>query len=416
MTLPLFIAKRIYSDKGDRRKVSRPAIVIATAGVAIGLTVMIITVAVVAGFKHTIRDKVIGFGSHIQVSNLLSYQQSDPYVVWLGDSIMNVLNGVEGVRLAERYALTQGILKTDDEFLGISFKGVGPEYDFEFLNECLVSGEIPEMSDSAATNQLIISQTSADLLKIAVGDRLFAYFISQEGGVRARRFTIAAIFQTNMPSFDGSVCLTDLHTVRRLNGWKGDECSGAELLVEDFNNLDATQENVEETIDRTSDGHGNVLISQTVYDSYPSIFGWLSLLDINVWIILGLMVCLAGFTMIAGLLIIILERTQMIGVLKSMGAYNSSIRHTFLWLAVFIIGKGMIIGDVIAAVIIVLQNLTGFLTLDPEAYYVSEVPMEVNIPAFIMLNIGTLIVCVLALILPSFLVSHVSPARSMRYE
>lgn len=415
MNLPLFIARRIYSDKAGRRKAARPAVVIATAGVAIGLAVMIVAVAVVLGFKHTIRDKVVGFGSHIQVLNFLAFQHSDPYHVCIGDSLMQVLNDVEGVSHAERFALTQGILKTDDDFLGISFKGVAQEYDLSFLDSHLKSGTMPTLTDSTASGMIVVSQTTADKLRLAAGDRVYAYFVA-EGGVRARRFTVAAIFDTHMSLFDSSLCLTDLYTVRRLNGWKGDECSGAEVLVNDIDQLPLTEQRMVETINRTSDGKGNILSALTVYEAYPSVFGWLSLLDMNVWVIMALMVALAGFTMIAGLLIIILERTQMIGILKALGARNASIRHTFLYLAVFIVCRGMIIGDIAAAIIIMVQDTTGVLRLDPQTYYVSQVPMEVNIPIFAALNMATLIICVAALILPSFVVAHVSPAKAMRYE
>lgn len=415
MNLSFFIARRIYSDKGDRRKVSRPAIHIATAGVAIGLTVMILTVSVVLGFKHTIRDKVIGFGSHIQVENFLTMQSSDPYPICIDDSVMRVLKGIEGVKNVERFSLTQGILKTDEDFLGISFKGVGPEYDMSFIEANLKSGSVPKFSDSANKGSLLISSTTADKMRLKAGDKLFAYFIS-DSGVKVRRFTISGIFQTNMSQFDNSLCFTDLYTVRKLNGWDGDLCTGAEVKVADLQQLVAVANRIADKVNRTSDHEGNVFTSQTIFEAYPQIFSWLSLLDINVWIILALMICVAGFTMISGLLIIILERTQMIGVLKALGMKGSMVRHTFLWFAVFIIGKGLLIGDAIAAAIIILQRQTGFISLDASTYYVSEAPTEVNIPAFLLINVVTLLISILVLVGPSYMVAHIHPAKSMRYE
>lgn len=415
MNLPLFLAKRIYSDQGDRRKVSRPAISIATAGIAIGLAVMIITVSVVIGFKHTIRNKVVGFGCHIQVANLLSYSSSETLPVTINDSTMRVFKSIEGIEHAQRYAMLQGILKTDDDFLGVAFKGIGPEYKQDFLKECMVEGEIPVFSDSVSSNKVLLSKMIADKLNVKSGDKIFAYFIDSEG-VRTRRFTITGIYQTNMTRFDQNICFIDLYTANKLNGWFSEQCSGAELLVNDFDRLDDVYENVVAKVNRTHDQYGNAFSSQTIMGIYPQIFSWLELLDINVWIILGLMILLAGITMISGLLIIILERTSMIGVLKALGARNKSIRHTFLWFSAFIITRGLIIGDVLGIGIVLLQQYTGLVKLDPQTYYVTQAPMELNLPLILLLNLGTLFVSIFVLIAPSFFISHIHPAKSMRYE
>lgn len=415
MNLPLFLARRIYSQHGDNGKVSRPAISIATIGVAIGLAVMIVTVAVVLGFKHTIRDKVIGFGSHIKVENLLTMQSPDPSPICIDDSTMNVLGKIDGVKHVQRFATTQGILKTDNDFLGIIFKGVGPEYDMSFIRENLQEGEIPVFSDTKSGNKLLVSRIVADKLLLKAGDKIFAYFISTDG-VRARRFTICGIYETNMTQFDNNLCFTDLNTTVKLNNWEKDQCSGAELTVEDFNRLNETATNVTDKINRTTDRYGETFTSMTIYEAYPQIFSWLELLDINVWIILALMMCVAGFTMTSGLLIIILERTRMIGILKALGADNSKIRKTFLWFAVFIIGRGMFWGNIIAIGLILLQTHTGFIALDPTAYYVNTAPMELNIPLTIIINVATLLISVLVLIGPSYLIAHIHPAKSMKYE
>ena len=415
MNLPLFIAKRIYSDQGDKRKVSRPAMRIAVVGVAIGLMVMIITVCVVLGFKHTIRDKVAGFGGHIQVNNLMRYNDIDPYTICTSDSLMQVFSEQPGVRHVQRYTITQGLLKTDDDFLGVMFKGVGPEFDNTFLKQNLVTGEIPLFSDSTSRYQLLMSKMIADKLQLKVGDKVFAYFIGDEN-VKTRKYTVAGIYETNMTRFDESICFTDLYAANRLNGWDADRCSGVEATVDDLSRLALTAEAFIDNVNRTDDGHGDTMITQTIYEIYPNIFTWLELLDINVWIILVLMVCVAGFTMISGLLIIILERTQMIGILKALGTRNKTIRHTFLWFSVFIIGQGMLWGNILGIGIVLLQQHTGLITLDPQVYYVSEAPMELNLPLIALLNIATLIVCVFVLIAPSYLVSHIHPAKSMRYE
>lgn len=415
LNLPLFLARRIYKDKGDKYKVSRPAIRIATIGVAIGLAVMVVTVSVVLGFKHTIRDKVVGFGSHIQVENFLALQSTDPYPICVDDSLMRVLRSTDGVKHVERFALTQGILKTDSDFLGMTFKGVGPEYDFTFIRQNLVAGDIPEFSDQSSHYKLLVSQMTADKLKLAVGDKVYAYFISNND-VRARRFTVSGIYQTNLTLFDQSLCFTDHYTAVRLNNWLDGQCTGAEITVADFGRLEETAANVVERVNRTPDKYGDILTSQTIDEAYPQIFSWLDLLDINVWIILALMVCVAGFTMISGLLIIILERTQMIGTLKALGARNSTVRHTFLWFAAFIIGRGLLFGNIIGIGIVLLQEYTGVVSLDPTSYYVSTAPMELNVPFIVLLNVATLLISLFVLIAPSYLISHIHPAKSMRYE
>ena len=365
MNLPFFIAKRIYSDQGDKRKVSRPAIRIATIGVAIGLAVMIVTVSVVLGFKHTIRDKVVGFGGHIQVMNMLTRSNTTTYGVWTDDSLLNVLRGIQGVSHIQRYSYTQGILKTDDDFLGTMFKGIGPDYDTQFLKAHLIAGEMPAFSDSISKYQLLMSKMIADKLKLETGDAVFAYFIGDET-VRTRKYTVCGIYQTNMTRFDENLCFTDIYATNRLNSWEPQQCTGLEITIADLDQLDTIEEAFVEQVNRSLDSAGNILATETIYEMYPQVFSWLELLDINVWIILVLMFCVAGFTMISGLLIIILERTQMIGTMKALGARNKSIRHTFLWFSVFIIGQGLFWGNVLGIGIVLLQQKTGFVALDPQ--------------------------------------------------
>lgn len=417
MNFPLFIARRIYSDHiGDQQKVSKPAIRIAVAGVAIGLAVMIISVCVVLGFKHTIRDKVVGFGSHIQVANFYTLQSSAiDQPIAIGDSMMNVLKRTDGVKHVQRFAMKQGILKTDNDFLGVMFKGVGPEFDSTFIHKSMVEGSIPHFSDQQSTNRILISKDMASKLRVKAGDRIFAYFIG-EGGVRTRRFTINGIYQTNLAQYDKTTCFCDLYTARKLNAWTDDMVTGAELTVNDFKQLSTTANDIINRVNRTQDKYGNTFSSKTIRELSPQIFSWLDLLDLNVWIILAIMTAVAVVTMISGLLIIILERTTMIGVLKALGARNSTVRHTFLWFAAFIIGKGLLIGDALALALILLQKFTGFAKLDPQTYYVDVVPVELDWMLIVALNIATMLIALFVLIAPSYLVSHIHPAKSMRYE
>ena len=417
MNFPLFIARRIYADNNDnRQQVSKPAIRIATAGVAIGLAVMILSVCVVLGFKHTIRDKVAGFGSHIQVANFYTQQSATTDVpIVINDSLVRILQHTQGIKHAQRFAMKQGILKTDNDFLGVMFKGVGPDFDTTFIHQNMVEGSIPKFSDKSSTNRILISNTMAQKLRVKAGDRIFAYFIG-DGGVRTRRFNIAGIYQTNLSQYDKITCFCDIYTAQKLNGWTEDLATGAELTVNNFDSLRHTADILTQRVNRTQDQYGNTYSSKTIRELSPQIFSWLDLLDLNVWIILAIMTAVAVVTMISGLLIIILERTTMIGILKALGARNSTVRHTFLWFAAFIIGKGLIIGDVIALAIIILQKTTGIVKLDPVTYYVDTVPVEINWLFIIALNIATLLIAMFVLIAPSYLISHIHPAKSMRYE
>lgn len=415
MHFPLFIAKRLYSEQGDKRKVSRPAIHIATAGVAIGLAVMIISVCVVLGFKHTIRDKVIGFGSHIQVADFLTLQQMEQYPIVIDDSMTNVLKHIPDVAHVQRFAMKEGILKTDSDFLGVAFKGVGPDFDSTFIHSNMVEGSIPHFSDSVSHNQILVSQLMADKLHLKSGQRIFAYFFDNNG-VRTRRFTIAGIYQTNLKKYDETIVFTDLYTAVKLNGWESDQASGAELSVNNFDNLDEVESRVLSKVKGTVDHYGETYSSATIKELNPQIFQWLDLMDLNVWIILALMLIVAGVTMISGLLIIILERTSMIGILKALGARNKTIRHTFMWFAVFIIGKGMLIGNILSLGLLALQQAFGIIKLDAQTYYVSTVPVEINALYIVALNVATLLISVFMLVAPSYLISHIHPAKSMRYE
>ncbi len=415
MNLPLYIARKIYADTGDRHKVSKPAMRIAIAGVAIGLAVMIVSVSVVFGFKHTIQDKVIGFGGHIQVADFMTLQNQEQYPIQMGDSMLRVIRAIPGVSHVQRFAMKQGILKTDSDFLGVAFKGIGADYDTTFIHQHMVEGSIPHFSDSASTNSILVSQRMADMLHLKTGGRVFAYFIDQQG-VRARRFTIAGIYRTNLTQYDRTICFTDLHTAVKLNGWESDQATGAEVTVADLNHLNEVENLFIDRVNRSGDSYGATYTSKTIQEINPQIFHWLNLLDLNVWIILALMVAVAGVTMVSGLLIIILERTTMIGVLKALGARNRMVRRVFLWFAVFIIGRGLLWGDGIALALLLLQRYTGLVHLDPTTYYVDTAPVEINVPIILLLNLATLLVSVLVLIGPSYLVSHIHPAKSMRYE
>ena len=414
MSLSLFIARRIYRESDSGKQVSRPAVLIAMAGIAIGLAVMIIAVAVVIGFKSEVRNKVIGFGSHIQITNLDAVSSYETHPIVVGDSMMTALDGYPEISHVQRFSTKPGMIKTDDAFQGMVLKGVGPEFDPRFLQEYLVEGEIPVFSDSVSSNRVLISKSLATKMKLKLGDKIYTYYIQDD--VRARRLTIAGIYQTNFSEYDNLFLLTDLSLVNRLNGWQSEQVTGVELQLKDYDKLEDTTYEIAIDTDNRKDEYGGTYYVRSIEQLNPQIFAWLDLLDLNVWVILFLMIGVAGFTMISGLLIIIIERKNMIRILKALGATNFTIRKTFLWFAVFLIGKGMLWGNVIGLAFCILQSRFGIFKLDPETYYVDTVPVSFNIWLFLLLNAGTLLASVLMLLAPSFLITRIHPATSIRYE
>ena len=415
MNWKLFIAHRIYRSNEGGKEVSKPAVRIAMWGIAVGLAVMIVAVAVVIGFKHEVRDKVVGIGSDITVTNFDAQKSYETVPVSASDSLLDVLRSTEGVKHVQRYSTKPGMIMTDDNFLGMVLKGVSQEYDWTFLSKHLQEGEIPAFSDTASTNRTLISRTIANKLRLKTGDKLYTYYIDGEK-VRARRLEVSGIYQTNFSIYDDLFLLTDLYTVNRLNSWKPDQVSGIEVEVEDYGLLQSIKENIRGKVDMQKDRYGSTYYATTVEESNPQIFAWLDLLDMNVWVILILMTGVAGFTMISGLLIIILERTNMIGVLKALGADNLAIRKVFLSFSVFLIGRGMLWGNLIGLAFVGVQSFFRPFKLDPATYYVDSVPVEFNLWWWILLNVCTLIVSVLMLVGPSYLIAHIHPAKSIKFE
>lgn len=409
-----FVAKRLYFHSDNVKRVSRPAIQIATAGVAVGVMVMIVSICIVLGFQSEIRNKVFGFGSHIQVLNYETTFKSESLPIVLDDTLLATLNEVPGVEHIQRFCVKPGMLKTDESFRGVIFRGVGQEYQTDFLQAHLQSGSLPQFSDSLSSNQIVISQDLANQLKVKVEDKVYAYFF--ENDIRARRFTIAGIYSTHLNEFDTNLVFTDLSTVHTLLGWDPEQYSGAELTLQDFKQLAPVSSEVMKRVNKKQDPYGAYYSAVTILDLYPTIFSWLDLLDMDVLVILILMVCVAGFTMVSGLLIIILERTNFIGVMKALGADNATMRHLFLYFAGFIILRGLFIGNLIALALILLQKYTGIIQLDPQNYYMDTVPVLIHWGYIVLIDVCTLIVSVLALIVPSYLISNIHPAKSIRFE
>ncbi len=417
MNLELFIARRIHfgSKKGEKR-VSSPAIKIAIAGVAIGLAAMILSVSIVVGFKTEVRNKVIGFGSHIQIANFENNASYDMHPIRVDGKILGELRTTEGVKHVEIFGTKPGIIKTDNDFQGIVLKGISEDYDWTFFKQNMVEGDIISMSDSAVSNQVIVSKYIANKLNLKLNDSFITYFIQGPKDIRFRKFHIAGIYSTNFEDYDKMFVVADLRHIQKLNNWDRDQVSGIELLVNDYDKLDDVKNSIFVDMMAHQDSDGNTFFARSIKELNPMIFNWLDLLDTNVVVIITLMLLVSGFTMISGLLIIILERASLIGMLKTMGARNNSIRKTFLYVSSFLVLKGMLWGNIIALAIIFVQSQFGLIKLDPDTYCVSEMPVDINLFYILLLNIGTLVVSMLMMVGPSYLIAKISPVKSIRFE
>lgn len=415
MNFSFFVAQRFFRNIGqDQRRASNPTITIATAGVAIGLIVMIISVCVILGFKSEITKKVEGFGSHIEVLDYKAITAPDLFPVQSDNVFLNALQRVPNVKSVHRVAQKMGVIKTKDDFVGVTLKGLPPTYDTTFLAASIVEGRMPNLKEENG-NEILISRQQANSLHLKLGDRVFTYFF--EDNIKTRRFTIVGIYSSNMGMFDKNFVLTNLSTIERLNQWDGDLASMIEVRLNDFSEIDATLpavQNLCNAMNTTEATQSRQPLS--IKQHYFSVFAWLDLLDFNLVVILVLMIAVSGFTMVSGLFILILERTATIGVLKALGATNTSVRHIFLNFAALITLRGLIIGDVVAALILFAQKQWGLVKLDPATYYVETVPLEINIPAILLINVVTLLLTTLALVAPSFMISRIQPAKAIRFE
>lgn len=414
MNLELFIARKIYFGGDNKNKASSPAIKIAVAGIALGLATMILAVCIVIGFKKEVRNKVIGFGSHIQISNFENNNSYETHPICVDQNLLQTLKNTDGIQHVEIYGTKSGIIKTDTDFQGIVLKGVDTDYDWTFFQQNMIEGKTLDVSDTLSINEAIVSKYIADKLNLKLGDSFTTYFIQDP--IKVRKFTITGIYSTNFEEYDKLFIVTNLDIIRRLNSWEADQASGLELMVKDYDKLDEVKMSVYFKMAAYQDRMGNLFYTRSIKEMNPMIFNWLDLLDTNVVVIIILMLAVSGFTMISGLLILILERTNMIGILKALGARNFSIRKTFLYVSSFLIIKGILWGNVIALSICFLQKQFGLIKLDPTVYYVSEMPVDMNIIYILLINIGTLLISLLMMVGPSYLIARISPAKSIRFE
>lgn len=390
---------------------------IALFGIVLGLIVLLLSVAIVTGYKSEVGRKVIGFGAHLQVTNLDSNQSYETFPVSANQPFLQELKSIDGIRHVQVFATKPGIIRTDDEIQGVVLKGIGPDFDWSFFQENRVAGEPFHVQDTIRSNNVWVSKQMADLLKLKLGDDLTMFFINDMEAVpRQRKFQLAGIYKTSLEEFDRMFVLVDINHVRRLNNWQNDEVSGFEILVSDFKKLDDQENAVRNLLLRNTNPDAPVLQVESIKEKYRHIFDWLGLLDMNVWVILGLMILVAGFNMVSSLLVIILERTQMIGILKAMGARNWSIRKVFLYFSVMLILKALVLGNVLGIGICLIQKYTHVLTLDPASYYLEYVPVNLTVWHVVLLNVGTIVITILMLLLPSYFITKVSPEKTIRFE
>jgi lipoprotein-releasing system permease protein len=408
VNLPAFIADRISGK--DKENLSGPVIRISVVTIALGLSVMIIAVAVLVGFQTEIRNKVIGFSAHIQIDNFDANASYEASPVSMDQPFYPELKDVDGIRHIQVFALKAGIIKTEDQLHGVILKGIGPDFDWGFLNNHLVSGSPFQLTDSAVSDEIIISEIVSWKLKLKVGDDVRMYFLSgAEAQPRGRKFIVSGIYQTGLEEFDESFVIGDIRHIQNLNNWDAAMVSGFEVFIDDFSKLDEMGEMVYQSI-------GYDLNAETVTDAYPQIFDWLRLMDINVIIILILMILVAGITIISTLLIMILERTNMIGILKALGIMNNDLRKMFLYLTARIILRGLLWGNIIGTGIVLIQHYTRMLPLDEESYYISYVPVAFNIIHILLINAATFILCLMMVLVPGYIIGKISPVKAIRFR
>ncbi len=408
MNLEFFITKRIAFRQG--KSFSGFIIKIAIAAVALSMAVMIITTATVNGFQHEVSRKIFGFWGHIHITkyklNAAHYEDTKP--ISKHQNFYPNIDSIEGIRHIQVYANKAGIIKTDTDIEGILLKGIGSDFDWSFLTDCMVSGKSFSLNDSTRSNNIVISATTANRLQLAVGDKMAVYFVQRP--VRVRQFTISGIYKTALEEYDEKYAIIDIKHIQKLNKWTDDEVGGFEVFLDDVQELDKYSDVLYYHI------NNHTLLAQTIKEINPNIFEWLALQNMNEYVILLLMVLVAIINMITALLILILERTNMVGIMKALGANNWSIRKIFLYNATFIIGLGLIIGNLLGLGICVLQQQFGIIQLPEESYYINVAPIAINWFSIILLNVGTMLVCVIAMIIPSYLVTHIDPIKAIRFK
>ena len=405
MNFELFFAKKII--KGGKNSFSKPIIRISIVAIALGIAMMTLSLSIVQGFQAEIEKKITGFGAHIQISTYDSRGLLENKPISKNRDFVPTLLKIDGIHHIQTFANKAAILQFKENNYGVVMKGVGPDYKWSFFEQYITEGNIPKLDSSIKTNDILISSTIANKLQLKNGDEVLAYFVQQPP--RTRKFKICGIYSTGFGEMDEQIILGDIQHIQKLNGWEDHQIGGFEVLIDDIERVEELDEKVYEAIDYD-------LSSTSIKDARPDIFNWLELQDINVIIIISLLVLVCGIDMISALLILILERTNMIGILKAVGAQNASIRKIFLYNASYLIVMGLFWGNLLGSGISLLQLKFGFMTLPQEAYFIDKVPIQFDFINLLLLNVGTLICCFVMLLIPSGIIARISPVKAIRFQ
>ncbi|MDY7396153.1 FtsX-like permease family protein [Aureibaculum sp. 2210JD6-5] len=410
MNYELFLAKRIITGKQYKSSISSSIIKIAITAIALGLIIMLISIATTAGLQKKIKEKISGFNGHIQISN---YEDNNSQItispISINQEFYPDIENVEGIKNVQSFATKAGVIRTETDFEGVIYKGVNTDFDWSFFKTYLVEGNVIDIDDKT-TDKVLISKYTSDRLKLKLGNKFNMFFMKDDGSApNVRSFKVIGIYNSGYKEFDENYVIGDLKHVQRLNKWEADQIGGFEVILNDFDQLEEKGTEVYNQV-------GSTLNAQTIAEKYAPIFEWLDLLNTNIVVIIVIMILIAGINMITALLVLILERTQMIGILKSLGSSNWSIRKVFLYNAAYLIAKGLLWGNIIGIGLLMAQKYFGFIKLDPENYYVSEAPVHISLSAVVILNIGTLLLCLLMLLVPSYIVSKISPVKAIKFD
>jgi len=411
LNLEHFIAKRLITAKDHKSSISAPIIKIAIAAIAIGIVMMIVSIATGIGLQQKIRQKVSAFNGHIIISNF-NGNESDGSIgpVSTNQKFYPKFNAVEGINHIQAVATKLGIIRTETDFEGITFKGVGKDYKWEYLEEYLIEGRLTKLKINL-NEEVLISQYLANRLKLKLNDSFNTFFLNEGDSKlpKSRRFKIVGIYNSGFQEFDAAFIIGDIRHIQRLNKWNSNQVGSFEIFVDDFTKIDEKGKQVYKEIPST-------LNAQTIVEKYYYIFDWLKLFDFNIIVILIIMIIVSTINMVVALLVLILERTQMIGILKSLGSDNWSIRKIFLYNSLYLILRGLFWGNTIGIGLLLIQKKFEIIKLNPESYYVNVAPVEINILYILALNIGTVLVCLLVLLIPSYLITKISPAKTIRFD
>lgn len=411
MNLEYFIAKRLISTKEYKSSISAPIIKIAVVAIALGIIMMIISVATGIGLQQKIRQKVSAFNGHIIISSFTD-NQSDVSTnpVSLNQKFYPNFKNIEGIQHVQAVASKAGIIRTESAFEPILYKGVGKDYKWDNISEYLISGRIPNLSKEL-NNEILISEYLAKRLNVKLSDSFNTFFIKEGGNglPKSRRFKIVGIYNSGFPEFDAAYIMGDIRHLQKINRWNSNQVGSFEIFVDDFDKIEEKGKEVYEEVPST-------LNSQTIVEKFYYIFEWLKLFDFNIILVIGIMILVSIINMVVALLVLILEKTQMIGILKSMGANNVSIRKIFLYQASYLILKGLFYGNVIGLGLLLIQKYFKVIKLNPESYYVNFAPVDINLFFILVLNVFVIVMCLLVLIIPSYIISKISPSKTIRFE